>query len=97
MRDFSLRPLSHRFLVAPRSGFRTTVSPTYQPQKKKQNKTKQKRPAMQPGQGKRGQFGVNNSVVAGVPFHPFLACPNSPFSQPSFQGSLLAQRRPHVD
>ena len=68
MRDFSLRPLSHRFLVAPRSGFRTTVSPTYQPQKKKQNKTKQKRPAMQPGQGKRGQFGVNNSVVAGVPF-----------------------------
>ena len=23
---------------------------------------------MQPGQGKRGRFGVNNSVVAGVPF-----------------------------
>ena len=64
-------------------------------------KTKQqqqkKTPAVQPGQGKRGRFGVNNSVVAGVPFPPFLACPNSSFSQPSFQGSLLAQRRPHVD
>ena len=46
-RHFSPRPLSHRFLVAPRSGFRTTVSPTYQPQKKKQNK--KKTPAVQPG------------------------------------------------
>ena len=37
---------------------------------KRKNKTKQnkKTPAMQPGQGKRGRFGVNNSVVAGVPF-----------------------------
>lgn len=64
---------------------------------KRKTKQNKKTPAMQPGQGKRGRFGVNNSVVAGVPFPPFLACPNSSFSQPSFQSSLLAQRRPHVD
>ena len=64
--------------------------------KEKQNNNNKKTPAVQPGQGKRGRFGVNNSVVAGVPFPPFLACPNSPFSQPSFQGCLLVQRRPHV-
>lgn len=46
--------------------------------------------------GKKGALWCNNSVVAGVPFSPFLACPNSPFSQPSFQGSLLRQRRPHA-
>ena len=63
--------------------------------KTKQNKTKNTSYAARPG--KRGRFGVNNSVVAGVPFPPFLACPNSSFSQPSFQGSLLAQKRSHVD